>query len=1177
MNPSPDSAFWFHLLAWLAGETAAALALAALAAWILRSPAWRRTLWQAAFVALGLIVGTELTGAGRHVVQRLIARPQPTRHFIVRGNLPVTVAPNQPADVAAGPADALSPREATAVPAPPPPSARWWPGGLWLAGSGLLLARFVVARFLLLVAGGRRRRVADDALRGQVERIRHRLGLRRRVRLAECPGLRSPIAFGVLRPTIGLPARFRDAFPSAQREAMLAHEVAHLAARDPLWHGLAEVVTAALWWQPLVWWARRQLHAASESAADEASLVVEDGPCALAECLVNLGKRLDRRRALVWLGVEGGGYRSGLGRRVQRLLELDGAAWRPVTWNAKLVLLVSPCVVAALTVAVAAWAAPQGDAEPSLVALVEQTLASASASDASVPAASTNAEPKQKLVPGPGESGIAFEVRPSVREPGHILLVGPGRELRLDSKPILLDELEAGLARAKGTNADLNVLLLFRGEEGREQRLRELRPILDRAGANVSVITGAPGWFYQSATNAPADTNSTVQSNRLHAATLTQDGKLLYEMGKLDEAEIKLRQAIKEDPDNHAAAYYLNRIAEARPGDPSATNPAPFFRRVIPTNQGRQAIMSKLNRIRLPEVKFDRVELGAVVRRLNEEMKRLDPETAGILFRFAAAPGTRFEDLMAVRVTINPPLRNVCLPEVLEAVVKGADRPIHCGGGSRNIDFCFLPQITNSIPRVPNGSDSDVASNRPHAATLTQDGKLLYEMGKLDEAEAKLRQAIKEDPANKPARYYLKRVEDSRSGGATANAAPATNTLTGVLTDPQFRDVIRALEQRNGVGSFAAPDLTTQQNAEPKVVSSDVVADSAVPAAERRSPPASASPAAASPALAPLRMPPQVSIQAKFAEISASGDPALNFDWFLGNVLIGQGKTGVLGGNGTGIRPTGPAQVSVPDTNASGVGTITGILTDAQFSNLVAVLDARTDGTVQELRGDQFDWPGRAATNAQNIRVTAGLGPNLCGILTAPQYRVVLHALEQRAGTEILMLPAVTTLSGREAQVRATDVRTVLTGINPEVIVRPGTKAKDAPKSPTFFFASLACGPVLDVAPSVLPDGQTVNLALTASVTEFLGYDPPKRGDQVRVWQDGRRKLVARPTPRVRFRRMQGQARLEDGQTLVVVGPVVEKRRLLVFVTPTIVDPAGNRVHPDDQLPSRGNAVPPQK
>jgi len=37
-----------------------------------------------------------------------------------------------------------------------------------------------------------------------------------------------------------------------------------------------------------------------------------------------------------------------------------------------------------------------------------------------------------------------------------------------------------------------------------------------------------------------------------------------------------------------------------------------------------------------------------------------------------------------------------------------------------------------------------------------------------------------------------------------------------------------------------------------------------------------------------------------------------------------------------------------------------------------------------------------------------------------------------------------------------------------------------------------------------------------------------------------------------------------------------QKDNLMVFVTPTIVDPAGNRVHSDDELPFAQGAVPAQ-
>ena len=55
-----------------------------------------------------------------------------------------------------------------------------------------------------------------------------------------------------------------------------------------------------------------------------------------------------------------------------------------------------------------------------------------------------------------------------------------------------------------------------------------------------------------------------VVADKTAAGTLVQDAKLLYEMGKFEEAEVKLRQALKLDPDNQGAYYYWNLCTQAR-------------------------------------------------------------------------------------------------------------------------------------------------------------------------------------------------------------------------------------------------------------------------------------------------------------------------------------------------------------------------------------------------------------------------------------------------------------------------------------------------------------------------------------------------------------------------------------------------------------------------------------
>lgn len=125
------------------------------------------------------------------------------------------------------------------------------------------------------------------------------------------------------------------------------------------------------------------------------------------------------------------------------------------------------------------------------------------------------------------------------------------------------------------------------------------------------------------------------------------------------------------------------------------------------------------------------------------------------------------------------------------------------------------------------------------------------------------------------------------------------------------------------------------------------------------------------------------------------------------------------------------------------------------------------------------------------------------GILTEAQFQQVFKALKNRPGTELLAAPKVTTLSGRTARVS----------------VEPG---------PTFEFL-----------PKVEANGASVTVS-----TDF------KLGDQ------GTEPVQATLTGTV-----------WDGQTLVFWLERNAEKRLMVFVTPTIIDPAGNRVHPADPLP----------
>jgi tetratricopeptide (TPR) repeat protein len=151
---------------------------------------------------------------------------------------------------------------------------------------------------------------------------------------------------------------------------------------------------------------------------------------------------------------------------------------------------------------------------------------------------------------------------------------------------------------------------------------------------------------------------------RIKAATLVQDGKLLFELGNLTESERKLKEAVDLDPYNEAGFYYLDLIKnrhyneEARKREiyakdaivavEQAWNP-PTQRGLLPvpnplaktnliyTGQGRTQIFKLLNEIRLPEVLFDGLPLNEVVKYLDDEVRKLDPNKQGINFMMNSA------------------------------------------------------------------------------------------------------------------------------------------------------------------------------------------------------------------------------------------------------------------------------------------------------------------------------------------------------------------------------------------------------------------------------------------------------------------------------------------------------------------------------------------------------------
>lgn len=97
------------------------------------------------------------------------------------------------------------------------------------------------------------------------------IAVREGVSIRSYSELRSPVAAGIFRKTVFVPADW-NRFPEAQREIVLAHEFAHHRRQDPLWRICIELVRAVYWWNPIVFWMARRYVMQSECACDESVL-----------------------------------------------------------------------------------------------------------------------------------------------------------------------------------------------------------------------------------------------------------------------------------------------------------------------------------------------------------------------------------------------------------------------------------------------------------------------------------------------------------------------------------------------------------------------------------------------------------------------------------------------------------------------------------------------------------------------------------------------------------------------------------------------------------------------------------------------------------------------------------------------------------------------------------------
>ena len=216
-----------------------------------------------------------------------------------------------------------------------------------------------------------------------------------------------------------------------------------------------------------------------------------------------------------------------------------------------------------------------------------------------------------------------------------------------------------------------------------------------------------------------------------------------------------------------------------------------------------------------------------------------------------------------------------------------------------------------------------------------------------------------------------------------------------------------------------------------------------------------------------------------------------------------------------------------------------------------------------------FEVPRATLETLQKNFVVANDGTER---LTPEQMNSTLKNLRSNPDAKLLSGPEVTTSSGRQTQMRATKIQTVLTNFT---LQENSGNSSVVPQS-----EKIECGSILDVIPAISSGGQKIDLKTTASFVRFFGYADPS-GSPSRFATNSAGEKVNLPIilPVLQVNRASAQSTLSDGQTLVLFpkANVEQDQRLarhiaqaekksggkffVVMITPTIVDTAGNPIH----------------
>ena len=202
-----------------------------------------------------------------------------------------------------------------------------WLAWFWTAGVVVMMLRLAGGGWVLRSLGRQHFEPLPAAWVARVEALRRALGIARPVTVKVLGAIEQPFSSRAWRPVVWLPVSMLTRLAPDQIEALLAHELAHIARLDWVWNGLQCLIEALLFFHPMVWWLSRRIRQEREHACDDLAVAVCGDPVVVAEALASV-ERLRRPLPRLVLAANGGA----LVQRVRRLLGADNPP--AIRWSA---------------------------------------------------------------------------------------------------------------------------------------------------------------------------------------------------------------------------------------------------------------------------------------------------------------------------------------------------------------------------------------------------------------------------------------------------------------------------------------------------------------------------------------------------------------------------------------------------------------------------------------------------------------------------------------------------------------------------------------------------------------------------------------------------------------------------------------------------------------------------